>query len=59
MLLHPQGPPVKKLLYMTTPAVVDGQLLPHWRAALPPGAALMQAVPDMLEIVPQGAQPCG
>lgn len=24
------GPPVKKLLFMTSPALVDGQLKPHW-----------------------------
>lgn len=45
---------MKKLLFMTTIDIVDDQLLPHWRSALPAGAELMQAVPDMLEIVPQG-----
>lgn len=25
------GPPVKKLLFMTDPSVVDGKLKPHWR----------------------------
>lgn len=24
------GPPVKKLLFMTDPAIVDGQLKPFW-----------------------------
>ena len=25
------GPPVKKLLFMTDPSVVDSQLKPHWQ----------------------------
>jgi hypothetical protein len=25
------GPPVKKLLFMTEPSIVDSQLKPHWQ----------------------------
>jgi len=25
-----EGPPVKKLLFMIDPTIVDGQLRPHW-----------------------------
>eukprot|EP00798_Chlamydomonas_sp_ICE-L_P008089 gene8089-1332_t len=47
--------PVKKLLYMTKPATVDGVLRPHWEKNLQgQGASLLQAVPDMLEVVPEG-----
>lgn len=50
-----QAGPVKKLLYMTRPEVVTAQLQPHWSSALHGrGAGLLQAVPDMLELVPQG-----
>lgn len=28
------GPPVKKLLFMTDPSVVDGKLKPHWRVRM-------------------------
>ncbi|EIE27200.1 HAD-like protein [Coccomyxa subellipsoidea C-169] len=49
------GPPVKKLLFMTDPSIVDRQLRPHWEAALEGrGAEVMQAVPTMLELVPRG-----
>lgn len=49
------GPAVKKLLFMTEPHRVEGLLKPHWQAAAPPlGAEAMQAVPNMLEIVPAG-----
>lgn len=49
------GPPFRKLLFMTTPEAVAQRLKPHWEAALAgSGAALMQAVPDMLEVVPAG-----
>jgi hypothetical protein len=51
-----KGPPVKKLLFMSSPATVDGHLMPHWSKALRAGsgAAVMQAVPNMLEVVPEG-----
>jgi hypothetical protein len=43
------GPPLRKLLFMTRPEVVDSQLKPHWTAALQhTDAQTMQAVPDML-----------
>ncbi len=50
------GPPVRKLLFMTDPAVVEAQLKPDWGVLLQPGrgAELMQAVDTMLEIVPAG-----
>jgi Cof subfamily protein (haloacid dehalogenase superfamily) len=49
------GPPVLKLLFMTDPLIVDSELKPHWAAALAgSGAAAVQAVPSMLEIVPAG-----
>lgn len=49
------GPPLRKLLFMTHPRVVDGQLKPHWSSALEGTAAeTMQAVPEMLEVVPSG-----
>ena len=31
-----QGPPMKKLLFMTDPAVIDTQLKPLWQARLTP-----------------------
>ena len=31
-----QGPPLKKLLFMTDPAVIDTQLKPLWQARLIP-----------------------
>ncbi|BDA50944.1 probable endoribonuclease YbeY at N-terminal half [Coccomyxa sp. Obi] len=50
-----EGPPAKKLLFMTDSSIVDGQLRPHWTAALEgKGAEVMQAVPTMLELVPRG-----
>lgn len=49
------GPPLRKLLFMTTPEIVAERLKPDWEAALAgTGAAPMQAVPDMLEVVPAG-----
>jgi hydroxymethylpyrimidine pyrophosphatase-like HAD family hydrolase len=49
------GPPVRKLLFMAPPEGVELDLKPHWGAALAGGRAeVMQAVPDMLEIVPRG-----
>lgn len=50
-----KGPSVRKLLFMTTPDVVQSLVRPHWEAALAEGpAAPMQAVDSMLEIVPRG-----
>ncbi|KAL4419005.1 hypothetical protein ABPG77_000870 [Micractinium sp. CCAP 211/92] len=49
------GPPLRKLLFMTDPDAVEGHLKPHWSAALQGSEAeTMQAVPDMLEVVPSG-----
>jgi Cof subfamily protein (haloacid dehalogenase superfamily) len=49
------GPSVRKLLFMTDPSVVDGLLKPYWGAALQGEAAeVLQAVPNMLEVVPAG-----
>ncbi|KAG2488445.1 hypothetical protein HYH03_012952 [Edaphochlamys debaryana] len=56
------GPPVCKMLFMTDPATVSGQLTPYWRARLAAasaGAEVMQAVPSMLEIVPAGVNKWG
>ncbi len=62
------GPAVRKLLFMADAARVRGEVAPHWAAALGGGGELagaeaMQAVPNMLEIVPQGGwggwQGCG
>ncbi|KAL6759257.1 HAD-like domain-containing protein [Haematococcus lacustris] len=48
------GRPVRKLLLMTSPQVVQEQLAPHWNQQLQgTQAKTMQAVPNMLEIVPQ------
>eukprot|EP00884_Botryococcus_braunii_P004928 jgi/Botrbrau1/14436/Bobra.0014s0082.1 len=50
-----EGPPVKKLLFMADPAVLDSHLKPFWQAACEgTGAEVMQAVPNMLELVPRG-----
>ena len=50
-----QGPPVRKLLFMTAAEHVASVVKPQWDALLAgSGAATMQAVPDMLEIVPRG-----
>lgn len=50
-----QGPALRKLLFMTRPEVVDSHLKPHWSQALEGvEAETMQAVPDMLEVVPSG-----
>lgn len=50
-----QGPAVRKLLFMTNPERIDGLLKPHWGAVLQgQSAELLQAVPNMLEVVPVG-----
>ncbi|EFJ39827.1 hypothetical protein VOLCADRAFT_100503, partial [Volvox carteri f. nagariensis] len=49
------GPPVRKLLFMTDPSTVTQELLPYWTKELEgSGAQVLQAVPNMLEIVPSG-----
>jgi hydroxymethylpyrimidine pyrophosphatase-like HAD family hydrolase len=49
-----QGP-VKKLLFMSSAELVSRQLRPHWvQAVQGQGAGILQAVPDMLELVPEG-----
>ncbi|GIL87325.1 hypothetical protein Vretifemale_15410, partial [Volvox reticuliferus] len=49
------GPPVRKMLFMTDPGTVTNELLPYWTRQLEgSGAQVMQAVPNMLEIVPSG-----
>jgi len=49
------GPAVRKLLLMADPEVVEGLIKPHFGNALQQQAAeVLQAVPNMLEIVPQG-----
>ncbi|KAL0018066.1 hypothetical protein WJX77_011460 [Trebouxia sp. C0004] len=49
------GPPVMKLLFMTDPKVVDAKLKPDWqRFVVDHNAETMQAVPNMLELVPYG-----
>ena len=53
-----QGPPMRKLLFMTNSHVVSDVLKPYWDSKLSTSyggtAMTMQAVPDMLEIVPRG-----
>ncbi|KAK9806969.1 hypothetical protein WJX72_008996 [[Myrmecia] bisecta] len=49
------GPPVKKLLFMTSPERVESLLKPHWKEAVKgQQAETMQAVETMLELVPEG-----
>lgn len=49
------GPPLRKLLFMAQPDRIQGELLPQWSRFLEgTSAAPMQAVPEMLEIVPAG-----
>ncbi|KAI8470741.1 MAG: HAD-like protein [Monoraphidium minutum] len=55
------GEPVRKLLFMADEPTIAGRVLPHWAAALGgggggglSGAQLLQAVPNMLEVVPAG-----
>lgn len=51
-----QGPPVRKILFMTDARVVQQELKPHFDAALVgSGAEWTQAVDTMLEVVPAGA----
>lgn len=57
------GPAVRKLLFMADPSLVDGLLKPHWGSVLnsssSTGAEVMQAVPNMLEVVPAGVNKWG
>lgn len=47
--------PLRKLLFMAQPDLVSNELIPRWDLELEgTGAQTMQAVPDMLEIVPRG-----
>ena len=49
------GPPVKKILFMTDPEYVSEELLPFLDEELEDsGAQTCQAVPNMLEVVPEG-----
>lgn len=50
------GHSVRKLLFMAPSDVVDGLLKPHWAGGALKGQAaeVLQAVPNMLEIVPAG-----
>ncbi|KAL4528549.1 hypothetical protein Ndes2437A_g03114 [Nannochloris sp. 'desiccata'] len=46
---------MRKLLFMTSSDIVESTLKPHWDThLLQTDAATMQAVPEMLEIVPRG-----
>lgn len=53
-----QGPPVKKMLLMAEPSIIQGHVRPFWEAAVSHraqmGASVLQAVPNMLELVPEG-----
>jgi hydroxymethylpyrimidine pyrophosphatase-like HAD family hydrolase len=51
-----RGPRVKKILFMATPDTVEKHLMPHWQKELGKlrGASILQAVPNMLELVPEG-----
>jgi Cof subfamily protein (haloacid dehalogenase superfamily) len=50
-----EGPPLRKLLFMAPPEVVETRLKAHWNVALENTTAQpMQAVPTMLEVVPRG-----
>ena len=52
------GPPVCKLLFMASADRIAAEVRPHWREALRAGrhggARAVQAVPEMLELVPTG-----
>ena len=52
------GPPVCKLLFMASADRIAAEVRPHWREALRAGrhggARAVQAVPEMLELVPAG-----
>ncbi|XP_076954074.1 endoribonuclease YBEY, chloroplastic-like [Bidens hawaiensis] len=46
---------IQKLLFLDTPDAVTGTLRPHWSEATAGQASVIQALPDMLEIVPPGS----
>lgn len=49
------GPPVKKILFMADPEFVKSELTPFLEAELEDsGAQTCQAVPNMIEVVPEG-----
>ncbi len=49
------GPPVKKILFMAKPEYVREELLPFLDGELEDsGAQTCQAVPNMIEVVPEG-----
>lgn len=49
------GPPMRKLLFLASSDRVKNELLPAWSTIVEnTSAQTMQAVPDMLEIVPRG-----
>nr|CAD1833970.1 unnamed protein product [Ananas comosus var. bracteatus] len=45
---------IQKLLFVDTPEGITSTLRPHWEEATDGLAGVVQAVPDMLEIVPAG-----
>lgn len=45
---------LQKLLFVDTPEGITSTLRPHWEEATDGLAGVVQAVPDMLEIVPAG-----
>lgn len=49
-----QKVPVQKVLYLDTPERVANFLRPHWSLALGGRATVVQALPDMMEILPSG-----
>ncbi|GAX75731.1 hypothetical protein CEUSTIGMA_g3174.t1 [Chlamydomonas eustigma] len=52
-----KGPPVKKILFMASPELIEERLRPLCRAAFQrvgSGASIIQALPNMLELVPEG-----
>ncbi|XP_076881505.1 endoribonuclease YBEY, chloroplastic-like [Bidens hawaiensis] len=46
---------IQKLLFLDTPDAVTGTLRPHWSEATAGRASVVQALPDMLELVPPGS----
>lgn len=50
-----EGPPVKKLIFLADAQRIEEVVKPMWQGAVKGrGAAVMQAVPTMLEVVPEG-----
>ncbi|KAG8375623.1 hypothetical protein BUALT_Bualt10G0119600 [Buddleja alternifolia] len=48
------GVEIQKLIFLDTSEGVSTTLRPHWEEAIEDRASVVQAVPDMLEIVPPG-----